>query len=91
MWKDDMGFSTQDFKRALDGRLRAAAASGVDHLDVNAGQLHRWLGDYLQSDHRMPACCAAMRSAMRTGDVVLAEPPKGTGASLTIRYRLPRS
>ena len=32
-----------------------------------------------------------MRSAMRAGDVVIAEPPKGTGASLTIRYRLPRS
>lgn len=85
-----MAFSTEDFRRALDTRLRTASASGADYLDVNAGQLHRWLGDYPQSDHRMPACCAAMRSAMRTGDVVLAEPPKGTGASLTIRYRLPR-
>jgi transposase InsO family protein len=27
---------------------------------------------------------------MRSDDVVLAEPPKGNGASLTIRYRLPR-
>jgi hypothetical protein len=86
-----MALSTDDFRRALDGRLRAASASGSNHLDVNAGQLHRWLEDYPQRDHRVPACCAAMRSTMRGGDVALAEPPKGSGASLTIRYRLPRS
>jgi 5-methylcytosine-specific restriction protein A len=71
--------------------LRMAAASGATHLDVNAGELHRGLGGYPGPDQRMPACCAAMRSAMRAGDIVLSEPPKGAGASLTVRYRLPRS
>lgn len=85
-----MAFSTADFRRVLDTKLRTASASGADHLDVRAGELHRNLGGYPGPDHRMPTCCAAMRSAMRSGDVVLAEPPKGTGASLTIRYRLPR-
>ncbi len=86
-----MGLTKEDFRRALERRLRAAAASGFDHLDVNAGELHRRLGGYPGRDHRLPACCAAMRSTMGIGDVVLAEPPKGNGASLTIRYRLPRS
>jgi hypothetical protein len=85
-----MGFSTEGFRQALDRTLREAAAAAADHLDVNAGELHRELGVYPSRDHRMPACCAAMRSAVRTGDQVLAEPPKGTGARLTIRYRLPR-
>ena len=70
--------------------LRMAAASGASHLDVNAGELHRGLGGYPGPDQRLPACCAAMRSTMRGGDVVLAEPPRGNGASLTIRYLLPR-
>jgi 5-methylcytosine-specific restriction protein A len=40
--------------------------------------------------HRMPVCCEAMRSEKRAGDEIVFEPPKGKGASLTIRYRLPR-
>ena len=86
-----MALSTEDFKRVLGTKLRTASASGTHHLDVNAGELHRGVGGYPGPDHRMPACCAAMRSIMRDGDLVLAEPPKGNGASLTIRYRLPRS
>ena len=85
-----MGLSTEDFRQALDGKLRTASASGAPHLDVNAGELHRGLGGYPGPAHRMSACCAAMRSVMRSGDVVLAEPPSGSGASLTIRCRLPR-
>lgn len=85
-----MGISTEDFMRALDGKLGAASAAGDEQLDVNAGELHRELGDYPGPDHRMPSCCAAMRAAMRAGDTVLAEPPGGKGASLTVRYRLPR-
>ncbi len=85
-----MALSTEDFRRVLGTKLRTAAASGASHLDVNAGELHRGFGGYPGPDHRLPACCAAMRSTIRSGDVVLAAPPKGAGASLTIRYRLPR-
>jgi hypothetical protein len=35
-------------------------------------------------------CCAVMRSEMSAGDAILQEPPKKQGASLTIRYELPR-
>jgi hypothetical protein len=38
----------------------------------------------------MPSCCEAMYAEKRTGDVIIARPPEGMGASLTIRYQLPR-
>lgn len=34
--------------------------------------------------------CAVMRAAMRCGDMILHAPPSGQGASLRIRYHLPR-
>lgn len=61
-------------------------------MDVNAGELHRRVGGYPGSNHRMPVSCEVMRSAMGSdaGDIVLSQPPKGDGATLTIRYVLPR-
>jgi hypothetical protein len=86
-----VGRSRDDFDNALAARFREAAASrGADYLDVNAGDLHREVGGYPGRDHRMPLCCAVMRAALRDGDVVLSEPPRGAGSSLLIRYRLPR-
>jgi 5-methylcytosine-specific restriction protein A len=38
----------------------------------------------------MRQCCEVMRGEMRATDEVVDEPPSGQGASLTIRYRLPR-
>lgn len=38
----------------------------------------------------MPTCCNVMYAAMTQGDEVLRSPPKGKGANLFIRYRLPR-
>jgi len=38
----------------------------------------------------MPACCAVTRAARRAGDGTLDAPPSGQGASLRIRYKLPR-
>lgn len=82
--------SREDFVAALENRMRAAALLDVDHIDVNAGELHRAVGGYPGPGHNMPGCCAVMNAAMRVGDVVLGGPPSGIGASLTIRYRLPR-
>jgi 5-methylcytosine-specific restriction protein A len=50
------------------------------------------LGGYPGRDHRVPICCKVMKSAMARdyGDMPLQEPPSGQGASLTIRYVLPR-
>jgi hypothetical protein len=39
----------------------------------------------------MPVCCAVMHAARRPGDEILSSPPSGRGASLLIRYRLPRA
>jgi len=49
-------------------------------------------GSYPGPNHRMPVCCKVMKDAMAPdyGDKVLQEPPSGQGASLTIRYVLPR-
>ena len=80
--------SLESFRRHLRSRLEAAKRSGSTQLDVRAGDLHREVGVYPKAGHAMPSCCAAMRQAMGPKDRVLSEPPKGRGASLTIRYQL---
>jgi len=66
------------------------SSSRGGYVDVTSGDLHRRVGEYPGPNHRMPICCSVMRQAMQGGDVILDEPPKGNGATLTIRYRLPR-
>lgn len=80
--------SVDAFKRHLRANLEAAKRSGISQLDVRAGDLHREVGVYPAPGHAMPSCCAAMRQTMGPRDHVLSEPPKGRGASLTIRYHL---
>lgn len=65
-----------EFAAALRQRLRDAASSGAEHLEVNAGQLHRDRGGYPAPNHQMTGCCGALHEARRAGD--------------TIRYKLPR-
>ena len=74
------------------GRIFASEeAAGSRFTDVNSGNLQRRLGDYPNpSKHRMPECCRTMYRRMGPGDEVLSAPPSGKGASVTIRYRLPR-
>ena len=55
------------------------------------GDLHEEVGGYPGSDHRMPSCCSVMRGEMASGDAVVHQPPKGDGANLVIRFRLPRA
>ena len=85
-----MAINRGEFEKALTKRMREAASLGHDYVDINAGDLHREVGIYPDRNHSMPTCCRVMRAAMRAGDVGLSEPPKGNGASLTIRYQLPR-
>lgn len=77
-----------DFAAALDDMLRASTGS---HVDVTSRELHLIVGGYPKPFPRMPVCCAAMKAAMAVGDTILTQPPKGQGATLTIRYKLPRS
>ena len=79
-----------DFRQSLSKLLSSANEMGFVAVDVNAGNLHRRVGGYPGSDHRMPQCCEVMRQAMNSGDEVVDEPPSGQGARLTIRYRFPR-
>jgi hypothetical protein len=82
--------NADNFRTELRSQIERAARQGRPHIEVNSGQLHRDVGDYPGPDHRMPICCSVMESEMRAGDVIVAAPPKGKGASLTIRYALPR-
>ncbi|MFN7917869.1 MAG: hypothetical protein U0Q55_21155 [Vicinamibacterales bacterium] len=78
------------FVAALTGLLERASEAGWRSLELTAGDLHRRVGGYPGRHHRMPACCAVMKSMLQPGDDEVLSPPSGTGASLTIRYRLPR-
>ena len=79
--------SSDDFRQALAQQFSAAQD---DSIVITSGELHRAVGGYPSKNHRMPVCCSVMRNAMKEDDLILNEPPSGQGASLTIRYRLPR-
>lgn len=80
--------SEDAFVQALDAMIEQARSKGANHVDVNAGRLHRGVGGYPGPSNRMSGCCRAMRAALRRGDMVLIEPKSGLGATLTMRYFL---
>jgi 5-methylcytosine-specific restriction protein A len=82
--------TSEEFREELRGRLRAAELRQLQYIDINAGELHRHLGGYPSSNHQMPSCCQVMEQERRPIDEMRAGPPSGKGASLTIRYHLPR-
>jgi TPR repeat protein len=83
--------SANKFWTQLFLTIQYAAERGDAFIDINAGELHRKVGSYPDSkNHRMPVCCKVMKEEMQPGDVILHEPQKGSRASLTIRYILPR-
>ncbi len=82
--------TTDDFAEAISAKLREAGRRGAGHIDINSGELHRELGGYPGPRAAMPSCCNALYAARRLGDEILSQPPKGKGASLTIRFKLPR-
>jgi hypothetical protein len=82
--------NADEFSRTLRSMLDSAGNLGLIAADVRAGDLHRRVGGYPGADHRMPLCCGAMRQAMKVGDEVVRGPASGQGASLVVRYRLPR-
>jgi hypothetical protein len=82
----------EEFKLELHRMMYEATQRGDRAAEVVAGDLHRRVGDYPGANHRMPVCCGAMRDALIPdyGDTILDEPPSGQGATLRIRYVLPR-
>jgi 5-methylcytosine-specific restriction protein A len=84
--------TADDFRMEMYRMMNEAIHEGRETAEINAGELHRRVGDYPGRNHRMPVCCEVMRGAFApdAGDLILEEPPSGQGASLTIRYVLPR-
>jgi len=80
------GPTAKDFEAVLYVLFASAWRQGLDHIDVEAGPLHRQVGGYPGSANRMPLCCSVMRKAMHPGDRILQQPPKGDGATVRIRY-----
>jgi hypothetical protein len=82
--------TVQEFRGALKAQFERAEKAGRSEIDINSGELHRAVGGYPSADHRMPVCCGVMEFEMRAGDTIISAPPSKRGASLTIRYKLPR-
>jgi len=62
-----------EFRSELFAQLRAAELDGKATIDINAGELHRKVGDYPGPAHRMPNCCSVMRQELRAGDSIVSE------------------
>lgn len=60
--------TVDEFRSELRAQLRAAEMAGRPAIDINAGELHRKVGDYPGPAHRMPNCCSVMRQELRAGD-----------------------
>jgi hypothetical protein len=60
--------TTEDFRVALQTRMQEAQRTSKTTVEINSGQLHREVSGYPSLNHRMPTCCAAMKSEMRAGD-----------------------
>ena len=77
------------FREELLGQMVRATARGAKHILVNSGELHCSLGDFPGANYHSTACCDAMESEMKAGDVCVVD--KSNGYGLTIRYLLPRT
>lgn len=75
---------------ALRQKLARAEMQGEPYIAVSAESLHRELGAYPDGGERMRECCEVMYGEMGNGDQVDTAPRDRPGATLTIRYALPR-
>jgi len=81
---------TEEFRTALCEILAKADELGFVAVNVNSGNLHRRVGGYPGQDHRMPICCDVMYGEMKAEDSIISQPESGKGASVVVRYKLPR-
>lgn len=79
------------FREALEIWFAEEVDQGNSFVDIQSGKLHRRVGVYPQAGHRMPTCCEVMIAEKNENDKILVSPPSQAGASLEIRYQLPRS
>lgn len=88
--KPKLKLAKADFQTALAKIFADATAAGEKSIDVLSGSLHNTVGGYPGTGHSMPTCCLVMYDQLRPGDIILGAPPKGKGATVRIRYQLPR-
>ncbi len=83
-----------NFQEALGAKIERARRQGRDHIEINAGELHRAVGGYpakAGAADRMPRCCNVMREELRRGHAeVIRVTDSEDPPALTIRYDLPR-
>jgi len=81
---------TATFRTELRAQMDRAHRHGAAHVEINARKLHRSLGGYPGTNHRMPICSQVMHAERGPADEIITSPELGKGATLTIRYQLPR-
>src|ERR1700761_2204663 len=81
-----------EFRQALIDAMHQTELKGQPFLDITAGELHTAVGGYPGDQNRMPMCCRMMRmlAIEGWGDLTVQESTTRKGATLRIRYRLPR-
>lgn len=83
--------NADEFRQALTQRFQDAIRQRRAFIELSSGEFHRALGGYPAKGHAMPTCCSIMRREYERGRAeIVSEPPKRAGASLKIRYQLPR-
>lgn len=85
-----MSKSSADFQKELRSVLARAEKLDLVAVEVKAGNLHRRVGEYPGAGHRMPICCDVMFKEMEASDSIVSQPREGKGASVVVRYKLPR-
>ncbi len=86
-----MNLTADDFRTALHDLLEEAEQLGFVAVDINSGNLHRRVGGYPSQNHRMPVCCGVMYAEMKLiDDTIVSQPNSSKGASVRVRYVLPR-
>jgi len=81
-----------DFDKAINDWFRQEEKEENPFVDIRADELHSRIGDYPGPFHRMATCCEVMYEHYQPStDKILQFPPKGKGASMEIRYALPRT
>ena len=80
----------EDFEQKIRQRWTDATEHGLAYVDVKSGDVHKAVGGYPGHNHRMPMCCEVMRRLMTGADRIITQPERGQGASVVIRYQLPR-
>lgn len=82
------------FRAELKAQIDRAQKQGRPHIEVNAGELHRFVGGYPPKEgqtHAMPSCCNALMEEFNRGNAeIIHKTESGHAPALTIRFKLPR-